>query len=147
MSRNAVIDRLVRHGLMDQADAVVLSDNPSMTSGGSQVDVVTGNTTLTAADNGKTIICNAADVVVTLPATIEGFTVTVITAVASGGTGTSVSPVAADQIKGNGFTAADNKDAINSGAGDAVGDTLTVVGDGTSGWWITNVIGTWAREA
>lgn len=103
--------------------------------------------TLTAAESGGIFVTTAADVVFTLPATAPGLVYTIITGVASAGTGTSVSPAAADQIQGNGFTGADNKDAINTGATDVVGDAITVVGDGTDGWWITNVIGTWAREA
>lgn len=113
----------------------------------SGVETKAADYTVTAADNGKTFITSAADVVFTLPATADGLSYTFVTGVASAGTGTSVSPVAADQIKGNGFTAADDKDAINSGASDAVGDALTVIGDGADGWIITNVIGTWAREA
>lgn len=105
------------------------------------------DTTLTAEDHGKTIYCSAVDVVVTLPPTEAGLRFQVFTGVASGGTGVSVSPDAADQIIGNGFTAADDKDAINAGASDVVGDILEVTGNGTTGWLVTKVKGTWAREA
>lgn len=111
------------------------------------VKIITANTTLTSEDHGKTIICNAADLVVTLPATAAGLRFKILTAVASASTGTSVSPAAADQIIGNGFTAADDKDAINTGASDVVGDLLEVTGDGSAGWYITDIVGTWAREA
>lgn len=118
---------------------------PVLEEGG--VKIITANTTLTDEDHGKLIICNAADLVVTLPATAAGLRFRILTAVVSAGTGTSLSPVAADQIAGNGFTAAVDKDAINSGASDVAGDLIEVTGDGTDGWWLTQVIGTWAREA
>lgn len=108
---------------------------------------ITANTTLTAADNGTVILANAVDLVVTLPSTILGFTVTFITQTASATTGLSISPAAADKIQGKGITSVDNKDRINSAASDAVGDLLTIVGDGTDGWWVTDERGTWAQEA
>lgn len=108
------------------------------------------NYTVTAANNNAVIVTTAADVVITLPsvATVgTPFEVTVITGVASASTGTSISPNAVDQIIGNGFTPADNKDAVNTGATDVVGDAMTLVSNGSTGWYIKNVIGTWAREA
>jgi len=111
------------------------------------VRIITASLTLTLADSGSLIVCNAADLVVTLPPTFNGFNVTVLTNVLSVGTGTSVSPNASDQIAGNGLTPVDDKDAINSGASDALGDFIEVTGDGSAGWWITDVRGTWAAEA
>lgn len=104
--------------------------------------------TLTAADSGKIFLANAASsVVFTLPATVLGlrFTIVCMTATTSGA-GTSFSPAAVDKIMGNAFTAADDKDAINTAATDVVGDMMTVVGDGVDGWYIVDVVGTWARE-
>lgn len=108
--------------------------------------VVTADTTLTAADSGKTIVVNAADKTITLPSTAAGLSYTIVSINTGSATGTSISPAAADKLIGNGFTAADNKDAINTTGTAAVGDTMSVVGDGSLGWYITNVIGTWARE-
>lgn len=112
------------------------------------VETKTAAYTLTAADSGKVFLANAASsVVFTLPATVLGLTYTIICMTATtSGVGTSLSPAAADKIMGNGFTAADDKDAINTAATDVVGDTITVVGDGVDGWYITSVIGIWARE-
>ncbi len=94
------------------------------------------------------MICNGADLVVTLPITQEGLWFTIVTAVASSGTGTSVSPYSTDKIQGLGIISpTDNKDFINSGASDAAGDFLTVVGDGSDGWWVADSRGTWARES
>lgn len=113
-----------------------------------KVEAIAVDTTLTAADTGKFFLITAADKVVTLPATALGlkFTFMVTATGLSASTGFSVSPAAADQIAGNGFTAADNKDAINTGATDAAGDKITLVGDGSAGWYISEIIGTWARE-
>lgn len=124
------------------------------------VDVTT-NKTLTAADAGIVQNVTVDGVVVTLPGTADGlvFTIrnggdnpanTATGAVADGSCGVSVSPAAADAIAGNGFTATINKDAINTKATSKVGDEITVVGNGTAGvtaWTISNLIGTWAREA
>jgi hypothetical protein len=62
-------------------------------------------------------------------------------------TGFSVSPAAADAIHGGGLTSVDDKDLINTAASDAEGDTVTIIGDGVDGWWITSIVGTWAKEA
>lgn len=104
---------------------------------------------IVAADANSIIIVTGVDKVLTLPATIAGFEITVVLAPAalSAGTGLTISPNAVDQIVGNGFTVADDKDAILAGAGDRAGDSITLVGDGTNGWYITAVTGTWTREA
>lgn len=112
--------------------------------------IVTADATLTAAYSGLTVVVNAADKVITLPATSAGLRFRVVataTAAASGSVGTKVSPVAADKIMGNGFTSADNKGAINTAATDAEGNWIELTGDGVDGWFITGIGGTWAREA
>lgn len=111
---------------------------------------VGASVTLTAADSGKVFTNSAADVVYTLPAadaSTKGCFYKFVTLTVSGGTGVSISPAAADKIQGTGLTAADNKDLINSGATDAVGDAVTLVCDGVDGYIVTEIIGTWAREA
>lgn len=112
-------------------------------------DVVTHTTsaTLTAEDSGKIHVAGAVDLVFTLPSTAVGLVYKFIVATVSVTTGASISPAAADQLVGNGFTVQDDKDAINTAATDAAGDAITVVGNGTTGWLITDVTGTWAREA
>jgi hypothetical protein len=103
--------------------------------------------TLTAADSGKVHVTTAVDVVLTLPPTESGLTFTVVAGVLSATTGASVSPDAADQVIGLGFTGLDDKDAINTAATDVVGDSITLLGDGVDGWLIINAQGVWAREA
>lgn len=113
------------------------------------VVVKTAAYTLTPADSGKVFLADAsASVIFTLPATAEGLTFTIIVkTLPTTGAGTAFSPAAADKIIGNGFTPADDKDAVCVVASDRLGDLLTVVGDGVDGWYITSVIGTWTREA
>lgn len=120
-----------------------------------QSESVTGAKTVDATDCG--VVQNVtSSATITLPATAAGLTYTFRNggdndantptgAVADGSVTVTVSPAAADQIQGNGFTAADNKDVINTLGN--VGDEITLVGDGTSGWVIQNVVGTWTREA
>lgn len=91
----------------------------------------------------------AADLIVTLPKSDQvskGQVVTVHVSTASGGTGAQVNPASGDTIKGTGITAAADKNLINTGATDAAGDAATLVADGAGSWYITNLIGTWARE-
>lgn len=105
--------------------------------------------TLTREHSGALIIVTAADKVITLPSTAAGLRYKILLATAglSAGTGLSVSPAALDLITGNGFTVADNKDAINTGATDVAGDFIELTGDGSLGYYITDIAGTWAREA
>jgi hypothetical protein len=100
-------------------------------------------------ESATTYIATAANLVFSLPPTEKGLVFTFVVAASglSAGTGLSVSPAAVDKIMGNGLTSLDNKDAINSGATDREGDSITLEGDGVDGWYITSVIGTWAREA
>jgi len=112
-----------------------------------QSEDVTGAKTLDAGDSG--VVQNVtASATITLPATA----VNLVYTIRNGGTGetdgavtVNVSPAAADQIVGNGFTAADNKDAINT-LGRA-GDEITLIGNGSGGWNVASVTGTWTREA
>lgn len=105
--------------------------------------------TLTAADSGALVIVTGVDKVLTLPATVAGLVYTIVLAAAglSAGTGLSISPNSVDKITGNGFTPADDKDAVLAGSGDRAGDAITLVGDGVDGWYITAITGTWTRQA
>ncbi len=109
------------------------------------------NYTVLASESGATFIGSAADVVFTLPSTAAGLVYRFITGAVSEGTGLSVSPAAADKIMGScdgvAITSADNKDLINTGATDVLGDSITLMGDGVDGWYIIGSTGVWAREA
>lgn len=111
------------------------------------LETKTADFTLTTADSGKTFFIGAVDLTATLPATSAGVVYQFIVKTVSSVTGFSVSPAAADAIHGNGLTSVDDKDLVNSAASDAEGDTVTIIGDGADGWWITSIVGTWAKEA
>lgn len=138
----------VTAGTVAASKAVVVDANKVALGLRQPVVVVTGDTTLTEADSGKVIVMNAAAAkVVTLPATAAGLTFTLTHQVAtSSGAGHAFSPAAADLIRGNGITPADNKDLICTQATSRIGDSCTIVGDGVDGWYVTAITGTWARE-
>ena len=117
---------------------------------GRKTEIITAAETVAAADNNTTYIADAVDLVITLPAVATvgaNFRVKAIVKTVSATTGLSLSPNSADSIYGNGFTVADDKDAVNTAATDAVGDMISLVSDGVDGWFIDGIIGTWAREA
>ena len=110
-------------------------------------EAVTGNKTLDEGDNGVVQVVTA-DATVTLPSTTVGYSYTIM----NGGQGSTdgtiainVSPAALDKIMGNGFTSADNKDAINTNG--RYGDYIKLVADGANGWVVVESVGTWTREA
>lgn len=112
-----------------------------------QSEAVTGNKTLDEGDNGVVQVVTA-DATITLPSTVAGYSYTIV----NGGQGSTdgtiainVSPAALDKIMGNGFTSADNKDAINTNGN--YGDSIKLRGDGANGWVVEEVVGTWTREA
>lgn len=110
--------------------------------GYAQVETVTGAKTLDAADSG--VVQNVtATATVTLPATAVGYSF--IIRVGAPDITVSVSPAAADQIIGNGFTAADNKDLVLTNQ--EVGAFVRLFGDGASGYYVAEVSGVATREA
>lgn len=120
--------------------------------GSAVVESKAASFSVTADDSDKVFLIAAADLVATLPAagaTAKGTRLRFIVEAAalSAGTGFSISPAAADAIAGGGTTAVDDKDLINSGVSDADGDTVQLVCDGVRGWYITDKIGTWAKQA
>jgi len=114
-----------------------------------------GAKTLAATDCG--VIQNlTSSATITLPSTAAGLSFTIRNggdnaantpagAVSDGTVTITIDPAAADKITGNGFTAADNKDIVNTLG--KVGDYVTLVGDGVDGWVIQEIAGTWTRQA
>ena len=103
---------------------------------------------------------------ITLPATKAGVKYTFVNSGAAGNNIITISPNASDAIKGNlnssvganadattadGLVAisggADDKDWINTKATSNVGDRVTIVGDGSDGWWIVDGCGIWVSES
>lgn len=109
---------------------------------------VTGAKTLDAGDSG--VVQNVtASATITLPSTVVGRVYTIRNGAEGDSDGevtVTVSPAAADKIIGNGFTAADDKDAINTNGRGGI-DEITLIGDGVDGWHVASVAGTWTRQA
>lgn len=101
------------------------------------------STTKTLAITDQGIVQNVtASTVLTLPATVVGYCF--IVRVGKAGLTVQVSPNSVDLIAGNNFTATDDKDAIATNQ--PAGSLLQIVGNGTTGWNIQRIKGTWTRE-
>lgn len=107
---------------------------------------VTGNKTLAATDCGVEQVVTANSVI-TLPATAASQVHTIVVGTTSTGAAptVSISPAAADLIIGDGAAGVDNKDLVGSSL--RAGDRVTLVGNGGTGWVISEITGTWEREA
>lgn len=139
----------VTAGTVAASKALVADANRQLTGLRRPVLTKSADYTVTVGDSGAVIVVTGVDKTMTLPATAAGLWYTFVLAAAglSAGTGLSISPNAADKIMGNGFTSADDKDAVLAGSGDREGDSLTLVADGADGWLIVGVTGTWTRQA
>jgi hypothetical protein len=105
------------------------------------------NYTVDALDGGKIIYVDTDAKTITLPATDVGIQLTLVNAGSFGTVALTISPNANDKIQGNDVTAADNKNYVNTKATAKRGDFVTLLADGTDGWFILAQRGTWAREA
>lgn len=117
-----------------------------------RVNLAAATQALTAKQSGEHFVADV-DAVFTLPAAsaaTKGVEYEFSCGALSTGTGLSISPAAADAIGGNGLTVVVDKDLINSGASDRLGDYVKIVCTGTAGataWRIVSIIGTWAKES
>ncbi len=95
-------------------------------------------------DSGKVYVQLDADENVTfqLPATQNGLIYTFVCGNAGGEI--NISPNAADKITGKGIAGVDDQDIQNTNGTNAVGDCITLIGDGADGWIVINMLGTWA---
>ena len=150
------------YGLNKKDDAI------DLVSAGKKLDVVTvtSSITLSEADSGKVYLIGTDALTITLPATVKGVYYTFINIGADGNNIITISPNASDKIQGsvvtsttpqadaavaNGnvvlITGADDKDLINTKATANLGDRVTLLGDGSAGWYIDGGVGVWAEEA
>lgn len=95
-------------------------------------------------DSGKVYVQLDTDENVTfqLPATQNGLIYTFVCGNAGGEI--NISPNASDKITGKGIAGIDDQDIQNTNASNAVGDCITLIGDGADGWLVINMLGTWA---
>lgn len=115
--------------------------------GGSDVrETKSANYTIDALDGGKIIYVDTDAKIMTLPATDAGLTVTFVNAGAFGAVFMKIAPNSSDQINGVDFTAVDNKFIANTKATARRGDYVTLVADGTDGWFVTAIKGVWEYE-
>lgn len=111
---------------------------------------LTSDTTLAANNSGMTyMVTGVSDIAITLPATAVGYYFRIVNAEPEK-TGArkllSINPQAADCIFGGEMTNVDNKDLINTSETSHYGDCVELVADGVSGYYITRLVGTWAKE-
>jgi hypothetical protein len=102
--------------------------------------------TLDNQDTGKVIFVTADTKIITLPA-VEGMKVRIVNAGAFGTVGVTISPNVNDGIKGPDLTNTDNKDLINTKATACRGDFVDLEYADATGWAVTKIRGTWAKEA
>lgn len=112
------------------------------------INLAAATQTLRFEQSGERFV-GAEDAVFTLPAASsvgKGCWFDFECGALSTGTGLSISPASTNHIRGNGLTSTDDKDLINTGATDRLGDSVRIYCDG-SDWVIAAVIGTWAKES
>lgn len=112
-------------------------------------ELLSGTKTFDAEDNGKLFAVDAGadNAALTLPAIAAGLTLTVLFIGAFGTTKGVIDPNAVDMILGPDITGADNKDLILTKATQRRGDFVKLIAGDADGYMVTELRGTWAREA
>ena len=114
---------------------------------GVNIETKTSDTTLTAADSGKTFVSATDGVVFTLPAIATGAVFKFVNAAEDGTNTLTISPNASDGIQYAG-SATDDKDLINTKATSRQGDFVVIASlDSTANWSVTSVRGVFAKES
>ena len=116
-------------------------------------------TTLTIGQSGATILQSTNAATITLPATVSGVEYTFIW-IGNPGQTFNISPNSSDKIGGSIVDVANGSvvTAANNGAGtddkdlqldngSKIGDRVTLIGDGSLGWFIKDGLGSWAFES
>jgi hypothetical protein len=106
-------------------------------------EVTSGNVTLTAEQNGQTVVLNnTSGSIVTLPTAKKGLEFTVV--IQQAANTHAVSPEAADGIAAKGLTAVVDKDLVNSTS--AAYDAVVIRGVAANLWHAV-LTGTWTKQA
>ena len=112
------------------------------------VEEITATKTLNYGDSGKVFLVGTDALVITLPATKAGVRYTFVNSGDDDAVLITVSPNASDKIMGTiaavSMTASDDGDLTNTKTGANKGDWVTIVGDGSDGWYIIGGDGVWA---
>ena len=114
---------------------------------GVNIETKTSNYTVTTGDSGKTFVSSTDGVVFTLPAIAIGYSFKFVNNAPDGANALTLSPNASDGITYAG-SSTDDKDLINTKATSKQGDFVVISSlDGTTAWQVTQVRGTFAKEA
>jgi len=114
---------------------------------GVNIETKTSNYTVTTADSGKTFVSATDGVVFTLPAIAVGYSFKFVNNGTDGTNALTISPNASDGITYAG-SSTDDKDLINTKTTSKQGDYVVIASlDGTTAWQVTEVRGTFAKEA
>ena len=114
---------------------------------GVNIETKTSNYTVTTADSGKTFVSSTDGVVFTLPAIAVGYSFKFVNNAPDGTNALTLSPNASDGITYAG-SSTDDKDLINTKATSKQGDYVVIASlDGTTAWQVTEVRGTFAKQA
>lgn len=111
-------------------------------------ETLSANKTLDAEDSGKLFWVDTDAFTITLPAIATGLGgFVVVNGGAFGAVAVTISPAAADMILGPDITGADDKDLINTKATARRGDLVQLDLGDADGYVVTQLRGTWARQA
>lgn len=111
-------------------------------------ETLSANKTLDAEDSGKLFWVDTDAFTITLPAIATGLGgFLVVNGGAYGTVAVTISPAAADMILGPDITGADDKDLINTKATAKRGDLVQLDLGDADGYVVTQLRGTWARQA
>ena len=114
---------------------------------GVNIETKGSNYTVTTSDSGKTFVSETDGVVFTLPAIAIGYSFKFVNNAPDGQNTLTISPNASDGITYAG-SSTDNKDLINTKSTSKQGDYVVISSlDGTVAWQVTEVRGTFAKEA
>jgi len=114
---------------------------------GVNIETKSSNYTVTTADSGKTLLSGTDGVVFTLPAIAVGYSFKFVNTAPDGQNTLTISPNASDGITYAG-SSTDDKDLINTKATSKQGDFVVISSlDGVVAWQVTQVRGTFAKEA
>ena len=114
---------------------------------GVNIETKSSSYTVTTADSGKTFVSETDGVVFTLPAIAIGYSFTFVNNAPDGTNALTISPNAADGITYAG-SSTDDKDLINTKITSKQGDYVVISSlDGVVAWKVTQVRGTFAKEA
>lgn len=113
---------------------------------GMLAETLSANKTFDNQDTGKVFFVDTDATTSTLPAA-EGMKLRVVNAGAYGAVAINLSPNASDGIKGPDMTNTDDKDLINTKATANRGDYVDLEYADATGWFVSKMRGTWAKEA